>query len=369
MVLIPQAAPALRFARFREAIEPRILGVLGGSQYILGAEVARFEKDFAAYLGVRHCIGVNSGTDAMMLALRALDLGAGDEVLTVSLTAAGTVMPVLHVNATPQFVDVDPRTRCIDLDLLEAAITSRSRAILPVHLHGFPVDMPRLIEIAHRHGLAVIEDCAQAHGARVGGRFAGAFGDAAIFSFYPTKNLGCIGDGGAVVTNDDRVAERVRALRELGWQDRRRISSALGYNSRLDELQAAVLNALLPHLDDYNRERVAIADEYRRLLDPTSLELPPTHRGAVYHQFAVTAPMRDLLRSELRSRADIDTAVHYEIPLHRQPLFAPFASRPLPATERLAETMLSLPIQPEVANGKISYVAEAVAKASRQCRA
>jgi dTDP-4-amino-4,6-dideoxygalactose transaminase len=369
MVLIPQAAPGLRFARFREAIESRVLSVLRGSQYILGAEVERFETDFAAFLGVRHCVGVNSGTDAMMLALGALDIGAGDEVLTVSLTAAGTVMPVLHVNATPQFIDINPKTRCIDLDLIEAAITQRSAVILPVHLHGFPVDMPRLMEIARRHKLAVIEDCAQAHGARTGGRFVGTFGDAAIFSFYPTKNLGCAGDGGAVVTNDDKVAARVRALRELGWQDRRRISADLGYNSRLDELQAAVLNALLPHLDDYNQERVAVADEYRRLLDGSFFELPPAHCGAVYHQFAVAASRRDLLRAELKSRAGMDTAVHYETPLHRQPLFAPFASRPLPATEMLAETMISLPIQPEVVSGKIAYIVEAFAKASMRCRA
>jgi dTDP-3-amino-3,4,6-trideoxy-alpha-D-glucose transaminase len=367
MVLIPQAAPHLRYARYRDAIDARVLKVLRGTRYILGEEVDRFECDFAAYLGVRHCVGVNSGTDAMTLALAALGIAEGDEVITVSLTAAGTVMPVLQLKAMPRFVDVDPPTHGIDLAQLEAAITPRSAAILPVHLHGYPVNMPALMAIAQRHGLAVIEDCAQAHGARVGNRFVGTFGDMAIFSFYPTKNLGCAGDGGAVVTNDDALAKRLRSLRELGWSDERRLSYSLGFNSRLAEVQAAVLNSLLPHLEEGNRARVAAAAQYRALLKDTPLALPPDIDGAVYHQFVIAVPARDKLRNFLKTRAGVETAVHYAVPLHRQPVFASYATDALPASERLADTMISLPIQPEVVEGRLSYIADAIHEGIEQC--
>lgn len=369
MVLIPQAAPHLRYARYRETIEARVLKVLRGPRYILGEEVDAFERDFAAYLGVRHCVGVNSGTDAMTLALRGLGLGAGDEVITVSLTAAGTVMPVLHVNATPRFVDVNPDSRCIDLAQLEAAITPKSAAIIPVHLHGFPTDMPALMTIARSHGLAVIEDCAQAHGARVGERLVGTFGNAAIFSFYPTKNLGCAGDGGAVVTDDDDLAARLKSLRELGWQDERRLSSTLGYNSRLDELQAAILNALLPRLDENNRERALAARQYRNLLKDSRMEFPPETAGSVYHQFVIAFPLRESLRHHLKMEGGVETAVHYSVPLHRHPVFAPYATASLPVTDRLAKTMISLPIQPEVVEGRLSHIAEAIQKGISLCPA
>lgn len=366
--MIPVCAPQLRFARFSAAVGEAIQGVLDHGQFILGREVDRFEQDFAAYLGVRHCVGVNSGTDALVLALRALGIGAGDEVITVSLSFTATAMAILHAGAEPRFVDVDRETRCMDLRQVEEAINPRTAAILPVHLHGYPLDMPRLMAVAERHRLAVVEDCAQAHGARIAGRAVGSFGQLAAFSFYPTKNLGCPGDGGAVVTQDTGLATRVRALRTYGWFDDRRVSAELGQNSRLDELQAAVLNVLLPHLDEGNRERMAVATRYRELLTGADLELAAAHPGAVHHQFALAVPRRDAFRSALRERAGIETGIHYPVPLHRQPLFAAWAGVPLPVTDHLARSMVSVPIQPEVVADKIDYIARSVLAEVAECR-
>jgi dTDP-3-amino-3,4,6-trideoxy-alpha-D-glucose transaminase len=366
--MIPLCAPQLRFDRFSAAIGEAVRNVLAGSQFILGREVERFEHAFATYLGVRHCIGVNSGTDALVLALRALGIGPGDEAITVSMSFAATAMPVLHVGARPRFVDVDRETRCIDLKQIEAAITPRTVAILPVHLHGHPIDMLRLMAIAKQHHLAVVEDCAQAHGARIAGRAVGSFGDLAAFSFYPTKNLGCVGDGGAVVTDDPALAARVRALRAYGWFDDRRVSHELGYNSRLDELQAAVLNVLLPHLDEGNRERVALAARYRRFLADEDVILAAESPGAVHHQFVISVPRRNALRSYLSDNAGIETGIHYPVPLHRQPLFAACATSPLPVTDELARTMVSLPIQPEVAAEHIEHIAQSVRAGVTECR-
>jgi dTDP-4-amino-4,6-dideoxygalactose transaminase len=366
--MIPLCAPQLRFKRFSAAVADAVRTGLEGSQFILGPTVERFENAFATYLGVRHCIGVNSGTDALVIALRALGIGPGDEVITVSMSFTATAMAVLHVGARPRFIDVDRDTRCIDLAQIEAAITPRTVAILPVHLHGFPVDMPLLMAIAKHHHLAVVEDCAQAHGARIAGRTVGSFGDLAAFSFYPTKNLGCTGDGGAVVTEDPALAARVRALRAYGWFDERRVSHELGHNSRLDELQAAILNVLLPHLDEGNRERAAIAERYRRLLVDEDVMLAAENPGAVHHQFAISVPRRNALRSYLFENAGIETGIHYPVPLHRQPLFAGYATAPLPVTDELARTMVSLPIQPEVAGEHLEHIAQSVCAGVAECR-
>jgi dTDP-4-amino-4,6-dideoxygalactose transaminase len=366
--MIPLCSPRLRFNRFSAAVGEAVRSVLDGNHFVLGPEVERFEHAFATYLGVRHCIGVNSGTDALVLALRALGIGPGDEVITVSMSFTATAMAVLHVGARLRFVDVNPDTRCIDLKQIEAAITPRTVAILPVHLHGFPVDMLRLMAIAKHHHLAVVEDCAQAHGARVAERTVGAFGDLAVFSFYPTKNLGCAGDGGAVVTQSPELAARVRALRTYGWVDERRISHELGHNSRLDEVQAAVLNALLPHLDEGNRERVALAARYRRLLVDEDVKLASENPGAVHHQFVISVPRRNALRSYLLETAGIETGVHYPVPLHRQPLYAAYATSPLPVTDELARTMVSLPIQPEIAGEHLEHIAQSVRIGVAECR-
>jgi len=366
--MIPLCAPQLRLNRFSNAVGEAVRRVVEGGQFILGREVERFEQAFADYLGVRHCIGVNSGTDALVLALRALGVGPGDEVITVSMSFTATAMAVLHVGARPRFVDVDRETRCIDLKQIEAAIGPRTVAILPVHLHGFPVDMLRLMALAGQHHLAVVEDCAQAHGARIAGRAAGSFGDVAAFSFYPTKNLGCAGDGGAVVTEDPALASRLRALRAYGWFDDRRVSHELGHNSRLDELQAAILNALLPHLDHGNRERIALAARYRRLLAEEDVTLAPENPGAIHHQFVISVPRRNALRSYLVETAGVETGIHYPVPLHRQPLFAAYASSPLPVTDELARTMVSLPIQPEVASEHIDHIAQSVRAGVAECK-
>ncbi len=282
--MIPQAAPQRRIARFRGTIDAAVAAVLGGDGYILGSAVAGFEASFAAYSGSAHCVGVASGTDALALALRALGIGPGDEVILPALTFAGSAQAVLQCGAQPRFVDVDPGTRCIDPSAAAEAVNPRTAAIMPVHLFGHPADMPAIMALAARHRLAVVEDCAQSHGATLDGRPLGTFGHAAATSFYPTKNLGCVGDGGAVVTNDAALAERVRSLRNYGFAPGERISRTLGFNSRLDEIQAAILAALLPRLDAANAERRAIAARYRSALaaSPTSgsrgsrgLRLPP----------------------------------------------------------------------------------------------
>ena len=282
-------------------------------------------------------------------------------------------MGILHADARPRFVDVDPVTRCIDPEAIEAGIGPRTAAIVPVHLHGHLAEMRHVMAIAERHDLVVVEDCAQAHGAteETTGRRAGSFGTAAAFSFYPTKNLGCAGDGGAVVTHDIGVAQRLRALRSYGWEDERRVSAGLGFNSRLDELQAAMLNVMLDHLDDGNRERAEIAGEYRQVLSSAgeAITLPRADPGAVHHQFAIEVADRDRLRRWLLERG-IGTGVHYPLGLHAQPAFAAVAPPGgLPVTERLAERFVSLPIQPEVVGDRAPWVAETIAEGVMQSAA
>lgn len=358
--MIPQADPSRRIARHREAILRAMEQVLDGDDYILGEHVERFEESFAAFVGAADCIGVNSGTDAIELALRATGIGPGDEVIVPALTAAGSAAAVVRAGAMPRLVDVEFDTRCLDPDAVAAALGPRTAGVVVVHLHGHPADMPRLLAIVRPRGLVVIEDCAQAHGATIGGRAVGTFGDAGGFSFYPTKNLGGIGDGGAVVTSSPVVAARVRELRNHGWRGRERISRSAGGNSRLDELQAAILLSLLPHLDDGNAARRRIAARYRAGLVGADVGMPALHPGDVHHQFAITVARRDEVRRLLLERYGIGTGIHYEHPLHRQPAFAAFADGPLPVSERLAGTMISLPIQPEVAAGVEDRIAASV---------
>jgi dTDP-3-amino-3,4,6-trideoxy-alpha-D-glucose transaminase len=361
--VIPSASPQLRLARFSEEIEAAVRAVLASRQLVLGERLEEFEARFAAYVGVPHCVGVNSGTDAIGLALRACGVRPGDEVITASMTAAGTGMGILMAGALPRFVEVDPVTRCLDPEAIETAIGPKAAAIVPVHLHGRMADMDRVMAVAERHGLVVVEDCAQAHGAVDGGRRAGSFGTAAAFSFYPTKNLGCAGDGGAVLTSDAEVAERLRALRSYGWEDDRRLSTAAGFNSRLDELQAAILLVMLGHLEEGNSERAEIAARYRQVLRPAAevgaLTLPAPDDGAVNHQFAIEVDERDHFRDWLRERG-IGTGIHYPAGLHEQPAFADAERGELPMTERLARRFVSLPIQPEVVGDRAQWIAETV---------
>lgn len=360
MRLIPQAAPQLRFARFRREVDEAIARVLEGSTYILGDAVARFEQAFAHYSGRAYCVGVASGTDALALALRALGIGPGQEVIVPALTFVGSAQAVLHCGAAPRLVDVDATTRCIDPDAVEAAIGHKTAAIIPVHLFGHPCDMPRLAAIAERHNLALLEDCAQSHGATLAGRPLGTFGQAGAYSFYPTKNLGCLGDGGAIVTNDEMLAIRLRRLRNYGFAEGERVSGGIGFNSRLDEIQAAVLEALLPRLDAANQERRAAAASYRMCLrnDP-DVTLPPDDPGSVYHQFAVEHRERERFAAFLRD-AGLNSAVHYTPGLHRHPFFGGAQTGAFPVTDRLASRLLSLPIQPELAPDAVRRLEDAM---------
>lgn len=357
--MIPQASPAKRILRYRQEIDEAVAAVLEEGSYVLGAKLEAFESDFAQSAGRRHCIGVGSGTDALALALRGLGIGSGREVITTALTAPATAQAVLHCGASLRFVDVDAVTRCIDPSCVAAAINARTAAIIAVHLFGYPCDMPALASLAERHGLVLIEDCAQSHGATLQGRLLGTFGHAACYSFYPTKNLGCVGDGGAVVTDDGALAQRIRSLRNYGFEGQSRISDVLGFNSRLDDIQAAILSALLPHLKKGNDERRAIAARYRKGLRSTKLGMPPDDPGCVYHQFAITCAERDALRACLR-RGGIDSAVHYTPALHHHPAFLSSDAAHLPITDGLAATLLSLPIQPEIAGPAVEQTVAAV---------
>jgi dTDP-4-amino-4,6-dideoxygalactose transaminase len=364
--IIPAADPGAGVAARRDEIGAAIARVLDGGRYILGPEVEAFEREFAAWLGVPHVVGVASGTDALVLALRAAGVGPGDEVITASHTAVATVMAVELAGATPVLVDIDSATCTIDPAAVEAALSPRTRALLPVHLYGHPATMAPLRDIASRRGLKLIEDAAQAHGAMLDGRRAGGLGDVAAFSFYPTKNLAAIGDGGAVVTADAGIAERARRLREYGWKERY-VSEVTGWNSRLDELQAAILRVRLRHLDEDNAKRAALAALYAEGLAGSAAEigitLPVTRPGCrhAWHQFVVRHPGRDALREELRARG-IGTLVHYPVPVHLQPAYRGRLRAPggLARSEEAAATVMSLPIYPELAHERGRRVIAAV---------
>ena len=335
--------PKASYLAHKEEIDAAIARVLDSGWYILGREVAAFEQEFAAYVGVRFGIGVGSGTEALHLALRACGIGAGDEVITVSHTAVATVAAIELCGAAPVLLDIDLHTYTMDPNQIESAITERTGAIIPVHLYGHPADMESIVAIARRHGLRVIEDCAQSHGGVYKGHKMGAWGDIAAFSFYPTKNLGAIGDGGIVVTDDPELAERARLLREYGWCQRY-ISELPGLNSRLDELQAAILRVKLCYLDQENRRRQALSRLYDDGLSTTSLVLPQSAPGAhhVYHQYVVRSKQRDALREFLQTRG-IGTLVHYPVPIHCQPAYQARirCAGSLVNTERAAEEILS----------------------------
>jgi dTDP-4-amino-4,6-dideoxygalactose transaminase len=360
--LIPQADPRRSYIAHSREIDAAIDRVLSRGRYVLGEHVARFEEEFAAWLGARWAVGVASGTDAVRLALAACDIGAGDEVITVSHTAIATVAAIELSGAAPVLVDVDQQTLTIDAARVEEAIGPRSRAIVAVHLYGHPAAMDEILRVANRHGLTVVEDCAQAHGSKWGGQRVGTLGHAAAFSFYPTKNLGALGDGGMVVTNDRDIAARVRRIREYGW-DAQRSSVEPGVNSRLDEIQAAVLRVKLGHLERENDLRRGIAARYAEgLASAAGLELPREAPGArhVYHLYVVRTPQRDALAGHLRS-CGIGTAVHYPLPVHLQPAYCGrLRTGPLPVTEQAGREVLSLPMFAELTAPEVEAVINGV---------
>ncbi len=357
---IPQIDPRAGYFEQKAEIDAAIARVLASGQYILGREVEAFEAAFAAWLGVGHAVGAGSGTDALELALRACGIGLGELVFTVSHTAVATVAAIERAGAVPVLVDIEPGGFTMDPAALEAALRApppgRPAAVLPVHLYGEPADLAPILEIARRHGLYLIEDCAQSHGAVYRGRPTGSFGDIACFSFYPTKNLGALGDAGMTATDDAGLAVALRELREYGWRDRY-VSARVGINTRLDPLQAAILGAKLPRLADDNARRRAIAARYDRGLSGLPLELPRRRGdcGHVFHQYVIQTGQRDLLREHLRA-AQIGTGIHYPVPVHLQPAYqgrlGEFPAG-LPATTRAAREILSLPIYPQLSSAAV----------------
>ena len=362
--MIAQTDPKAAYLAQRTAIDAAIQRVLDGGRYILGEEVAAFEREFAAYIGARHAIAVASGTDALVLALKAIAVGPADYVATVAHTAVATVAAIELAGARPLLLDIDPASCTLDPAALErvlAAPPGRIAAIVPVHLYGLPADLDAILPLARRYGARVIEDCAQSHGARLGTARTGALGDLAAFSFYPTKNLGALGDGGLVTTADDGLAERLRGLREYGWRERY-VSDVAGMNSRLDEIQAAVLRVKLSALDADNERRAAIAAAYDHGLAGMTLTLPGRRAGAshVFYQYVVRSARRDALRAGLAARG-IGTNIHYPVPVHLQPAYrgrVALAPSGLRESERAAREVLSLPLYPQLA---AAVVAETIA--------
>ena len=347
-------APGEDAADVRRAIDR----VVASGWFVLGPEVEAFEREFAAACGGAHAVGVGSGTDAIALALRALGVGPGDEVITSPLSAAFSALAVVAAGAAPVFADVDAARLTIDPAAIEDAIGPRTRAILPVHLYGQPADMPAIARIAARHHLAIVEDCCQAHLATCAGRPVGTFGEAAAYSFYPTKNLGALGDGGAVVTNDAALAAKIARLRNGGQIDRYCHQDA-GVNSRLDELQAAVLRARLPYLRGWTDRRRALAARYRAQLAESPLAVPAERDpGHVYHLFVVRTGMRSGLQAHLAAQG-IDTLIHYPMPIPRQPAFGA-AAHGWPETARACDEVLSLPLYPALLDASVDRVAAAV---------
>lgn len=343
-------------------IDVAVLRVLASGWYIGGPEVEAFEDEFAAFCNAVHCVGVGNGLDALHLALRALDIGAGDEVILASNSYIATLLAVSMVGATPVLVEPDPETFNLDPTRVEAAITSRTKALLPTHLYGQPADLDRLLDIAARHGLKLIEDAAQAHGARYKGRRVGAHGDVVAWSFYPSKNLGALGDGGAVTTKDPALAARVRRLGNYG-SSKRYVNEERGVNSRLDPVHAAVLRVKLAQLDEWNQRRRAIAGIYRDRLASTDLKLPfvPDWADPAWHLFVVQSGRRDALAARL-AEAGVPTIIHYPIPPHCQQAYADLAIPPagLPIADRFADTVLSLPIGPQMSESDAALVCDAV---------
>jgi dTDP-4-amino-4,6-dideoxygalactose transaminase len=363
---VPMTDLGRQHAALRESLRARFNVILSGGSFIGGAENEALEGEIAAFLGVRYAIGMSSGTAALHLALRAAGIGPGDEVITSPFTFIATASAICHAGAEPVFADVDPATFNLAPEAVERAVTPRTRAIVPVHLFGQPAEMAPLMALADRHGLAVIEDCAQSIGASVSGASVGAFGDVGVFSFYPTKNLGACGDAGMAVTSSETLAARLRSLANHGASAFQEYAE-VGFNSRLDALQAAVLRVKLRHLDDWNAARAWIAMRYHELLEGLPLQLPRAMPGRVhvYHRYTVLVERRDEVAARLRELG-IGCAIHYARPVHRQPAFAGrCAELRLPVAEDVSRRCLSLPMYPELRDDEIERVATALELALR----
>jgi dTDP-4-amino-4,6-dideoxygalactose transaminase len=361
-VTIPFLDVGATYRELKGEVDAAVARVLASGEYILGAEVEAFEGEWAAFCGARHAVGVADGLDALQLALRAMDVGPGDEVIVPSHTYIATWLAVSQCGATPVPVEPVAATCNLDPDRLEAAITPRTRVILPVHLYGQPADLDPILAVAHRHGLRVLEDAAQAHGARYQGQRIGAHGDVVAWSFYPGKNLGAFGDGGAVTTNDAQLADRIRVLRNYGSRVKYR-NEVAGVNSRLDPIQAAILRVKLSRLDEWNHRRGAVAAVYQEQLAGTGLTLPhvPQWATPAWHLYVVRTPHRDRLQQALHE-AGVGTVIHYPIPPHAQQAYqgTAVAAARLPLAEQLAHEVLSLPMGPHLSREQVEGVCEAV---------
>ena len=367
--MIPQANPGAGYRALKAEIDEAVARVLSSGWYILGNELTAFESEFAAWLGVPSVIGCGNGTDAIALVLRGLGIGPGSTVVTVSHTAVATVAAIEMAGATPLLVDIDPVHYTMDPDALRAALENPPpglppiRAVVPVHLYGQPADLDRILPLCREHNLALIEDCAQAHGARLHGQRVGTFGDAATFSFYPTKNLGALGDGGAVAVTDPDLAKRIAALRQYGWRHHY-ISDQVGVNSRLDEVQAAILRVKLTDLDRQNARRYEIAARYGQALTASVLR-PPAQRDDVthvFHLYVTRSARRDHFQAALRA-AGIGTGIHYPVPVHLQPAYAgriALGSGQCKQTEAAAKEILSLPVYPELTDDAVETICAAL---------
>ena len=363
--MIPCANPLAQYQSHQEEISEAIKCVLKGGNYIYGHEVKAFEQSFSAYCGTDYAVGLNSGTDALILTMRALDIGAGDEVITVSHTALATVAAIIASGATPVLVDIEADYYTMDPACFKEAITPKTKAVIPVHLYGQPAAMDEIMIIARDHGILVIEDCAQATGATYKGNRVGSMGDAGCFSFYPTKNLGAIGDGGMVVTGNEKLAQRIRRLAQYGW-DENRTTVESGYNSRLDEMQAAILNVKLKSLDSDNTRRRTVAKEYYSMLSTVQIvkpkERPDTNH--VYHLYVIASNKRDSLKINLQERGVL-AKIHYSVPVHRnhgydRKCILPAAG--LPVTEYVVGVILSLPMYPEISSIQLEVIAKCFVK-------
>ena len=362
MRTIPVVDLRAQYLSIKSEIDEAVLRVLDSAQYVLGEEVDAFEREFARYCGAREAVAVNSGTSALHLALLAAGVGDGDEVVTVPLTFIATIAAIEYTGARPVLVDIDPRTCTMDPAAVERAITSRTRAIVPVHLYGHPADMDPLLDMARARGLIVVEDAAQAHGAEYKGRRCGSLGDMAAFSFYPTKNLGAAGEGGAVVTNRPEYAERIRALRSWG-QRQRYEHAAKGFNYRMDAIQGAILCVKLRHLEAWTEGRRRIARQYDERLQSAEVATPYARPDCrhVYHAYTVRVANRDGCRRQLEARG-VQTAVHYPIPAHLQPAYADLGYRrgDLPTAELAASEVLSLPLFAEMTDAQVECVVDSL---------
>jgi len=360
--MIPMVDLRRQYLLLKEEIDAAVLDVLDKTQFILGPNVSALEAEAARYHGLPHAVGVANGTDALLLALRALGIAAGDEVITTPFTFIATAEVAGLLGAVPVFVDIDPVTFNLDPALVEAAVTEKTKAIIPVHLFGQPCDMDPILAVARKHRLKVIEDCAQAFGARYKGRIVGTLGDAGCFSFFPSKNLACYGDGGLVITAESSTDAALRVLRNHG-SSVRYYHSVLGYNSRLDEIQAAIVRVKLRHIDAFNEGRRRAAGLYRTHIRRPGIVLPSEAEGCrhVYHQFTILADMRDRLQEAL-AKAGIASAVYYPVPLHRQEAFRAGGARhgALPVSDGMAARVLSLPMFPEITEEEILRISDVI---------